>query len=78
MKSLRQCGRSMVTAIAMAAMLGWLPAGTFAQSIALVTDVSGRVTGPVPVTILFEIAADTRVQLDAGARLVTIYLKSGD
>lgn len=49
-----------------------------AQSVAMVTDVSGRVTGPGPVAILSEIAADARMQLDAGARLVTIYLKSGD
>jgi hypothetical protein len=46
--------------------------------VALITDVSGRVTGPVPVTILSEIAADTRLQLDAGSRLVALYLKSGD
>ena len=60
-----------------AAMLG-SAASAVAQSIALVTDVSGRVTAPKPVTILSELAADSRVQLDAGARLVAIYLKSGD
>lgn len=48
------------------------------QSIALITDVAGPVTGAAPVTILSEITADTRLQLGAGARLVAIYLKSGD
>ena len=78
MKSLRQCGCSVVVAIAMAPLLAWLPAPALAQSIALVTDVSGRVSGPGTITILSEIAADARLQLDAGSRLVAIYLKSGD
>jgi hypothetical protein len=64
--------------IAVALMPAGLPTHAFAQSIALVTDVSGRVTGTPPVTILSEIPADTRLQLDAGSRLVAIYLKSGD
>jgi hypothetical protein len=49
-----------------------------AQSVAMVTDVSGRVTAQAPVSILSEIAADTRVQVEPGGRLVVIYLKSGD
>ena len=43
----------------------------------MVTDVSGKVSGPAPVTILSEIAADARLQLDAGARLTALYVKSG-
>ncbi len=49
-----------------------------AQGVALVTDVSGKVSGPVPVTILSELAADARVQLEAGAKLTALYIKSGD
>ena len=44
----------------------------------MVTDVSGRVTGPAPVTIMSEIPADARMQVEPGSRLVVIYLKSGD
>ena len=62
--------------VAVAFVLG--PAPASAQSIALVTDVSGKVTGAGPVTILSEISADARLQLEAGARLVALYLKSGD
>src|SRR6188768_3113407 len=57
----------------------WLGAGlAVAQGVALVTDVSGKVTGPGPVTILSEIAADARVQLEPGAKLTALYIKSGD
>ncbi len=68
-------------ALALAIFVSWLVAlatPAWAESIALVTDVSGRVTGQGPVTILSEIAADTRVQLESGARLVVIYFRSGD
>ncbi len=78
MTSLGQYCRSRVFTVAIALLLGWLPTCAFAQSIAMVTDVSGRVTGAGPVTILSEIAVDARFQLDAGARLVALYLKSGD
>jgi hypothetical protein len=44
----------------------------------MVTDVAGRVVGQGPVAILSEIPADARVQIDAGASLVVIYLRSGD
>lgn len=57
-------------------LLGAGPA--VAEGIAIVTDVSGKVAGPAPVTILSEIAADARLQLEAGAKLVTLYIKSGD
>jgi hypothetical protein len=49
-----------------------------AQGVAIVIDVSGKVTGPGPVTILSEIVADARLQLAPGAKLVALYLKSGD
>ena len=52
-----------------------------AQSVAMITDVTGKVSQPggkAALTILSEIEADARIQLEAGARLVAIYLKSGD
>ena len=58
--------------------LGVLATSARAQSIALVTDVAGRVSGPGTITILSEIPADARLQLEAGSRLVVLYLKSGD
>lgn len=61
-----------------ASVLGLAATPAAAENVAMVTDVSGRVTGPVPVTILLEIPADTQLQIDAGARLVAIYLKPGD
>jgi hypothetical protein len=61
------------------ASMAWIAAApAAAQSVAIVTDVSGKVTGPGTVTILSEIPADARLQLEAGARLVALYLKSGD
>ncbi|HKA42866.1 MAG TPA: hypothetical protein VKF40_12830 [Burkholderiales bacterium] len=59
-------------------LLGSGAASALGQGVAMVTDVTGQVTGPSPVTILSEIAADTRMQVDPGGRLVVIYLKSGD
>jgi hypothetical protein len=44
----------------------------------MVTDVSGRVTAQGPVTILSELSAGARVQVEPGGRLVAIYLQSGD
>ena len=50
-----------------------------AQSVAMATDVAGTVTsGGKSVSILSEIAADARVDLAAGARLVAVYLQAGD
>lgn len=49
-----------------------------AQNVAIVTDVSGKVAAQAPVTILAEIAADARVKLEPGSRLVVVYVKSGD
>lgn len=58
-----------------------LPA--FAQSVAMVTDVSGKAAlqgapGRASLTIMSEIAADARVQLEGGSRLTVVYLASGD
>jgi hypothetical protein len=64
--------------VVMASALGFAAVPAAAQNVAMVTDVSGKVTATVEVTILSEIPADARVQLEAGARLVAIYLKSGD
>jgi hypothetical protein len=49
-----------------------------AQGVAMVTDVSGTVSGSVPVTITSELAADARVHVPKGGTLVVIYLDSGD
>jgi hypothetical protein len=49
-----------------------------AQGVAIVTDLSGKVSAQEPVTILSEIAADARLRMEPGARLVVIYVKSGD
>ena len=77
MVTLRQLrGAGCIFALAM--LFAWLPAAARAQGVALVTDISGRVSGSAPVSILSEVPADARVQLEAGARLVAIYLKSGD
>jgi len=66
-----------LAAVLLAAALG-VAAPAAAQGVAMVTDLSGKVTGQGPVTIMAEIPAETRVQVEAGARLVVIYLKSGD
>ena len=55
----------------------------FAQSVAMVTDLTGKATlqgahGKVNLTMLTELAGDARVQLDGGARLTAIYLGTGD
>jgi hypothetical protein len=65
--------------LAAAVAASCLTAGTArAQSVAIVTDVSGKVVAQEPVTILSEIAADARLKLEPGSRLVVIYVKSGD
>lgn len=66
-----------------ASLLLWLvlPAVGSAEPVAMITDLTGRVSAPGTaggVTILAEIEADTRVTLEAGARLVAIHLGSGD
>lgn len=68
-------------AAAPALAAAWVIAPAHAAPVAMVTDLSGMVAAPGArggITILAEIEAETRVQLDPGARLVAIYLKSGD
>lgn len=64
--------------ITAALSLALLASPASSQGVAMVTDVSGRVTGHAPVTILLELPADARVRIEPGGRLVVIYLKSGD
>jgi hypothetical protein len=66
-----------------AALMLWLalPMVAGAEPVAMITDLTGRVSAPGAaggVTILAEIEADTRVTLEAGARLVAIHLRTGD
>ena len=64
--------------IAAASLLALVPLTAGAQGIAIVTDVSGKVAGPGAVSILSEITVDARLRLESGAKLVALYMKSGD
>lgn len=77
---MRKSGRSWLAAVAATTALSLTAAFAQAQSVAMVTDLSGKATaaGKAEVTILSEIAAEDRLQLEPGARLTAIYLKSGD
>ena len=66
----------LATAVAVFALAA--PGAAGAQNVAIVTDVSGKVSAQAPVTILAEIAADARLKLEPGSRLVVVYVKSGD
>jgi len=70
--------RQLVWLLLVGSLLGLFTIPASAQSVALVTDVSGRVTGQGPVTIMLEIAAESRMKVESGGKLVVIYLKSGD
>jgi len=62
-----------------ACVLSIFPVTARGESVAMVTDLSGRATlQGRAVTILSEITVDTRLQVEAGGKLVVIYLKSGD
>jgi hypothetical protein len=50
----------------------------WAQNVAVVTDVAGRVAEQEQLVILSRIARDARIQIGEGGRLVVIYLRSGD
>lgn len=55
---------------------------TAAESVAMVTDLKGQSTfvspkGERPITILSELAAGSKIHLEAGGRIVVIYMKSG-
>ena len=71
-------GRSLARLLVMASALWLAPAPAVAQNVAMVTDLSGRVAGQGPVTILSEIPADARIRMESGSRLVVVYLKSGE
>jgi hypothetical protein len=67
------------------ACLLWLfcHAPAAAQTVAMVTDIIGKAavvgaTANRNISILSEISAGTRLQLDAGARLMVLYTASGD
>ena len=63
----------------LASMLTIFATPTRAESVAIITDLAGKASiQGKSATILTEIEADARVQLDAGARLVAMYFKSGD
>lgn len=69
--------------VVLTSLLAGFVAGAAAESVAIITDVAGKaafLSGPSTgaVTILSEVAADARLQLEGGARLVAIYLESGD
>lgn len=70
--------RNAVWLLLVGSLLGMVATRAVAQGVAIVTDVSGRVTGQGPVTILSEVAAESRMQVDSGGKLVVIYLGSGD
>lgn len=73
-------------ALAVVVVMSWLagwPGSAGAETVAMVTDAAGGVTlqagsGKGDITILAEIEASTRLQLARAARLVVIYLRSGD
>lgn len=70
-------------AAALALAAAWVIAPAHAEPVAMVTDVQGKAVlasdaRKRELTILAELEPGARVQLPAGARLVVIYLKSGD
>lgn len=72
-----------LTATLFTATLLLLATPAHAQSVAMVTDATGKAVrlggaNPAPVAILAELAADTRVQLEDGARVTVLLLQSGD
>jgi hypothetical protein len=77
-----KCGGTLgALTLAMALGLGLHSLSAQAQPIALATDVSGRVTvqsTAQALSILAEIESGMRVRLEPEARLIVLYLKSGD
>lgn len=72
-----------LTASLLTATLLLLAAQSHAQSVAMITDVTGKavISGgakPAAAAILAELSASARVQLDAGARVNVLLLQSGD
>lgn len=82
---MKRCNKTLIGNLASLALVAALTiAGAVqAETAAVVTDVSGTVafqgeSAKRAVSILTEIPVDSRLQVDAGAQLVAIYLKSGD
>jgi hypothetical protein len=73
-------------AILLACLAGMLPAQaqpgkTTSSAVAMITDLVGEaslVTEKRTASILDEVTADQRIKLDAGARMVLVFLKSGE
>ena len=71
--------RGRLLAFTICLLLPGMPAVAGAQPVAMATDVAGKVTSSgTGVSILAEISADARIELAAGARLVAVYLQSGE
>ena len=69
--------------IGIALCLALCATATRAETVAIVTDVTGKVvvqggTANNIITVLTDIESDSRLALEGGARLVVIYLQSGD
>ena len=70
--------RHVVWLLLVGSLLGLVATRAVGQGVAIVTDISGRVTGQGPVTIMSEIAAESRMRVESDGKLVVIYLNSGD
>lgn len=72
----------LMTAIAILLPFTFPIAPAQAQTVAMITDLSGKVEArddkPRILSILAEIKSGVRLRLQSGARLVALYLKSGD
>jgi hypothetical protein len=72
----------LIAAIAVLLPFALLAAPAWSETVAMITDLRGKVAveddKTRSVSILAEIEAGMRVRLESGARLVTLYVKSGD
>ena len=72
----------LMTAIAVLLAFALPAVPAWAQTVAMITDLRGRVAAEddktLSLSILAEIESGTRLRLESGARLVTLYVKSGD
>lgn len=73
---------SSTRAIAFAALLSVMSGPAWCQTVAMITDLTGQASvesGTLrAVSILAELETGTRLRLEPGARVVALYLKSGD
>lgn len=77
------CGLRSISRWWVACAMGMLAASAQAAGVAMVTDLQGKAVASIAgrsadLTILADIEPGTRVELAAGATLVTLYLESGD